>query len=254
MGKIISIHSYRGGTGKSNITANIAAILAMSGKKVAVVDTDIQSPGIHVIFNMHKRKPVYTLNDYLWRKCEIEEAAIPVSSEKVDYNGNLYLIPSSTDTGDIARVLHDGYNVEQLSDGFERLIKKLNLDFLLIDTHPGLNEETLLSIAISDKLLVIMRPDQQDVEGTSITLQVADRLQVEQIAVVINKVPESIDFELLQNEIQKLYGFPVVAVFPHNDQLMLLGSKNIFCVEYPLADFTERYRNLAAWIAGIKRL
>ena len=46
--KIISVHSFRGGTGKSNATANLATLLALQGKRVGVVDTDIQSPGIHV--------------------------------------------------------------------------------------------------------------------------------------------------------------------------------------------------------------
>ena len=52
MSKIISVHSFRGGTGKSNTTANIAALLAMDGARVGVVDTDIASPGIHVLFNL----------------------------------------------------------------------------------------------------------------------------------------------------------------------------------------------------------
>ena len=49
MAKIISIHSFRGGTGKSNTTANLSALMAMEGLRVGVIDTDIQSPGIHVL-------------------------------------------------------------------------------------------------------------------------------------------------------------------------------------------------------------
>ena len=52
MSTIISVHSFRGGTGKSNTTANISALLAVDGARVGVVDTDIQSPGIHVLFNL----------------------------------------------------------------------------------------------------------------------------------------------------------------------------------------------------------
>ena len=52
MTKIISTHSFRGGTGKSNVTANIAAVLAQKGYRVGVFDTDIQSPGIHIIFHL----------------------------------------------------------------------------------------------------------------------------------------------------------------------------------------------------------
>ena len=51
MSKIISIHSFRGGTGKSNLTANLAAQAAALGNRVAIVDTDIQSPGILLDFS-----------------------------------------------------------------------------------------------------------------------------------------------------------------------------------------------------------
>ena len=56
MSRIVSIHSFRGGTGKSNTTANLAAILAASGRRVGVIDTDIQSPGIHVLFGLARRR------------------------------------------------------------------------------------------------------------------------------------------------------------------------------------------------------
>ena len=59
----------------------------------------------------------------------------------------------------------------------------------MVDTHPGLNEETLLSISISDLLAVILRPDQQDYQGTGVTVEVARRLSVPQMMLVVNKVP-----------------------------------------------------------------
>ena len=52
MAKITSIHSFRGGTGKSNTTANLSYLLANSGQRVGVIDADIQSPGIHVLFGL----------------------------------------------------------------------------------------------------------------------------------------------------------------------------------------------------------
>ena len=97
MSKIVSIHSFRGGTGKSNSTANLAAILAMKGYRVGVVDTDVNSPGIHVIFNLEEGDMVHTLNDYLWGKCEIQDAAQDVTANLgVDISGQVFLIPSST--------------------------------------------------------------------------------------------------------------------------------------------------------------
>ena len=245
MAQIISIHSYRGGTGKSNITANLAWVLSQKGYRTAVVDTDIQSPGIHIIFNVRQDKTHFTLNDFLWGKCEIVDTAIEINNNN---SGKVFFIPASTNTGDIARVINDGYNIEFLSKGFEDLCEQLSLDFLLIDTHPGLNEETLLSIAISDTLLLVMRPDQQDFEGSSITLKVADKLGIDQIAVVLNKVPKSIEKNELCTQITNAYNIPVEALFYHSDELMILGSKSVFAQNFPTHEFSLEVDKLSDYL------
>ena len=79
MTTVISVHSFRGGTGKSNTTSNLAAQLAAAGNRVAVVDTDIQSPGIHVLFGFADDLD-HTLNDYLWGKLPIKDTAHDVTS------------------------------------------------------------------------------------------------------------------------------------------------------------------------------
>ena len=81
MGKIVSIHSFRGGTGKSNTTANLAEQVALRDKRVGVVDTDIQSPGIHVLFGLDEQKMGKTINDYLHGKCSIGEVAFSVGDK-----------------------------------------------------------------------------------------------------------------------------------------------------------------------------
>ena len=193
MSQIVSIHSFRGGTGKSNISANVAAVLAARGKRVGVVDTDIQSPGIHVLFGLGEERISHALNDYLWGECEIEQTAYDVTANLGgDLPGKAYLIPASIRAGEIARVLREGYDVSLLNDGFHALIDRLGLDVLVIDTHPGLNEETLLSIAVSDALADVLRPDQQDYQGTGVTVGGA-QAGVPRMVLVINKVPAVFD-------------------------------------------------------------
>ena len=75
MSKIISIHSYRGGTGKTNITASLAAIASCKGKRVGIVDADVQNPGIYVLFGFDDKSINNSLNDYLWSRCKIYEAS-----------------------------------------------------------------------------------------------------------------------------------------------------------------------------------
>jgi septum site-determining protein MinD len=251
MATIISIHSFRGGTGKSNMTANLATILALRGQRVGIVDTDIQSPGIHVLFGLDDEKMDRALNDYLWGNCAIEETAYDVTSPEVAARGgSVRLIPSSIKAGEITRVLREGYDVGLLNDGFHELIDRLKLDTLLIDTHPGLNEETLLSIAISDLLVLILRPDRQDFQGTAVTVDVARQLDVPRMLLVVNKALPSLDFAALRQQVEDTYGATVAGVFPESEQMLALGSSGVFCLHYPDHPFTQEIERVAAQIVG----
>ena len=246
MAKIISIHSFRGGTGKSNTTANLSMLLAAMGKRVAVVDTDIQSPGVHVLFGLEESEMKNTLNDYLWGNCRIEEAVYDLTALlDSELTGKVYLVPASIKAVEIARILREGYDVGMLSDGFWDLIDALNLDILLVDTHPGLNEETLLSIAISDALIIVLRPDQQDYQGTSVTVEVARQLDVPDMMLIVNKVPQVYDSAEVRERVEKTYDCDVAAVLPHSDSMMALGSSNIFALQYPDHSITRRLLKVA---------
>jgi MinD-like ATPase involved in chromosome partitioning or flagellar assembly len=246
MSKIISIHSFRGGTGKSNTTANVATLLAAEGRRIGVVDTDIQSPGIHVLFGVDQETLSHSLNDYLWGRCSIEQAAHDVTPNlNGSLEGRIFLIPSSIKPTDIARVMHEGYDVGLLNEGFRDLSGELGLDALLIDTHPGLNEETLLSIAMSNVLAIVMRPDQQDYEGTSVTVSVARKLKVPRMMLVVNKTPPIFDVAEVKERVEKTYECEVAAVMPHSDELMVLSSADIFALRYPDHPVTGLYRQVA---------
>lgn len=251
MAKIFSIHSFRGGTGKSNTTANLAALLAAEGRRVGVVDTDIQSPGIHVLFGLAGEEIIHSLNDYLWGKCNIEQTAHNVTSNlNENISGQVFLIPSSIQANEIVNVLREGYDVSLLTQGFRKLIEELSLDVLMIDTHPGLNEETLFSIAISDALAIIMRPDQQDYEGTGVTVEVARSLDVPKMFLVVNKTPQDFNFSEIKARVEDTFNAQVAAVLPHSDEMMKLASTGIFALRYPDHPMTEKLKDIALNLMG----
>ena len=256
MCEIISVHSFRGGTGKSNLTANLAATMALQGKKVGVVDTDIQSPGIHIIFGLNEDQMNYSLNDYLWGKCQIKDTAYDVSHvlKTEEKTGSLYLIPSSIKAGQIARILREGYDVGRLNDGLNEIIGALNLDYLLIDTHPGLNEETLLSIAISDTLVVLLRPDQQDFQGTAVTLEVARKLDMTNIMLVVNKALSNSDLDGLKRNMEATYKTPVSGIIPLSEEIVRLGSRDIFCLHYPNHPLSQTVSTITTQIVNQKSM
>ena len=255
--KIISTHSFRGGTGKSNTTANLAVLVARAGWRVGIIDTDIQSPGIHVLFRLQESEFRHSLNDYLWGKCRIEQAAIDVTMRAIgdvhedSERPRLFLIPSSLKTGEIARVLREGYDVGLLNDGLHDLLKRLQLDFLFIDTHPGVNEETLLSIAVSDLLVLIVRPDQQDFQGTAVAVELARKLKVPEMFIVINKVPQGMDADALRAQVGKMFETEVAAVLPLSTEMVRTASGDIFCNRYPDHPLATALQTVADRIARL---
>jgi MinD-like ATPase involved in chromosome partitioning or flagellar assembly len=254
-GKIVSVHSFRGGTGKSNTTANLAAHAALAGKRVAVVDTDIQSPGIHVLFGLDELKMGKTLNDFLHGKCSISEVAFNIGEKAADSDGrsrlagkDLWLLPSSIRGREISQILREGYDVNRLNEGFQTIIKDLKLDYLFIDTHPGLNEETLLSIAISDILIIILRPDNQDFQGTAVTVDIARSLDVPNLLLVVNKAIPTYDFDDIRKQVESTFKAPVAGIMPLSFDLADNASKDLFSLRYPDHDWSKALRAVVAAI------
>jgi MinD-like ATPase involved in chromosome partitioning or flagellar assembly len=259
MGKIVSIHSFRGGTGKSNTTANLAAQVALAGKRVGVVDTDIQSPGIHVLFGLDGDSMGKTLNDFLHGQCAITDVAFQIGEHAGNMPGrsqlvgkNLWLIPSSIRGREISRVLREGYDVNRLNEGLQNLITEMPLDYLFIDTHPGLNEETLLSIAISDILIIILRPDQQDFQGTAVTVDIARSLDVTNLFLMVNKSLPKYNPDELRTLIEANYHAPLAGILPLSFDIAENASNDLFSLAFPDHPWSKELRKVAEAVLQVK--
>lgn len=258
-GKIVSIHSFRGGTGKSNTTANLAAQVAMTGKRVGVVDTDIQSPGIHVLFGLDEDKMGKTMNDFLHGKATIKEIGYNIGENTGDAEGrnklkgkNLWLFPSSIRGREISQILREGVDFNLLNEGLQSTITEFNLDYLFIDTHPGLNEETLLSIATSDILIIILRPDNQDLQGTSVTVDIARSLDVPNLFLLVNKALPKYDFVQLREQIQKQFDATVTGILPLSFDMADNASKDLFSLRYPDHEWSKSLRGVVDFVLAAK--
>jgi MinD-like ATPase involved in chromosome partitioning or flagellar assembly len=86
MASCIAFHSYKGGTGKTTIAANLAALLAKKGNRVFLLDLDVYAPSLQAYFDAEPKK---WINDFLNNTAEIEDIILDVTPtlEKV-YHGN----------------------------------------------------------------------------------------------------------------------------------------------------------------------
>lgn len=247
MSHIITVHSYRGGTGKSSTAANLALLLAAKGRRVAVVDTDIQTPTLDVMFDLGEPPLRRSLTDYLIGSCEIEDAAYPART----YIGNdgLFLVPARSRTAGIGEIMGRGYDVGLLREGFDRLLDSLALDLLLLDTHAGFNNETVTAMASSDILLIMTRADRLDLASARETTALVDRLGCVRRNIVVNMAPEGADHDKLRAKAEAAYGSPITAVLPYAPEMAALAGERLITTAYPHHRLVAGYREVLAAIA-----
>lgn len=251
MARVISIHSFRRGIGKTLLTANLGALMAAEGRRVAVVDTDLETPSLHLLFGVDPDSLPHSLNAYLARECNMRAAAYDMSAQLgIPAPGQLWLAPCSTDATQVSRVLRDGYDVDWLEQGLEQLQTELQLDTIILDTHAGLYDVTMLLIAISDVLVVLLHPDRQGFQGTAVTVELARKLEVPRLALIVNEVPVASDLDATRAHAEKTFECEVATVIPHTDAMQALASTGIFALHYPDHPVTALLREAAQRLAA----
>jgi septum site-determining protein MinD len=247
MGKrqIVTLHSYRGGTGKSSITANIAVCAQRAGQRVAVLDSDLQSPGIHILFNFDPERIDLTLYDFLRGKCSISQIAYDVSQENGSGGaGKCWLVPASLTVRAITRLLDEGYDIDRLSMNFDALLEEFDLDYLFIDTHPGLNKESMLAASLSDMLIFLVRPDQQDYYGTAVLAEIAAKLEVPRLGIIASMVHSRIDPEEFKTRLAEVFGCEVFGSIPLSEDMAEMASEGLFTCLYPDHKISQEIRDI----------
>jgi len=246
MNPIVTINSFRRGAGKSSLIVNIAVLLAMRGRRVALIDTDFQAPSLHLFFGLSDREITHALNDYLRDKCDILSAVQDVTpSLGVSASGKLFVIPASDKIADIMQFIRAPLDIDRYLGGLEKLEKELALDILLVDTPAGLTQDTLQIMAVSNTVILVLHPDKHDFQGTAVTVDMIRRLQVPAVHLVLNDVPDNIDEEDARLQLERTYHCGGGFVLKHTEELMALASAQPFALCYPEHPLTTQIKKLA---------
>lgn len=243
MTKTLGIHSFRRSTGKTFFTGNLGLLLAQQGWRVALIDTDFQTPDLHTIFDMPLSEITFTLNDYLDGEAQVEQAIYDLSARKAEITGKLYLLPAKTDSTAITKILRQGYSVEKLADALHQIADDLALDVILLDNSAGLTEESLRSLALADSIALVMLPDQQHFQGTAVMTDLARQLNVPAISLVVNQTPDIYSPEQVKQEIERKYQAPVLAVLPFVEECR--ADEHYFVFKYPKHPLTVSLMQIA---------
>jgi MinD-like ATPase involved in chromosome partitioning or flagellar assembly len=241
----IAVHSFKGGTGKSTIAANLAICLSLEGRRVGVLDLDLAGPGIHVLFGMNPDSISHTLNDYLLDACSMSDIAVDMTEQLHLKKGSLIFVPASYKAEDIVKVLSRGYEIGVFRNAMDLISREHNLEYMIVDTHPGIDKSTLISMGVCDINIIISRMDNQDIFGTGVMLEVIKVLEKPQI-LIANMIPPGVDREKVKDRLETLFSTKVLSVIPFYTEILRALSSDLFVLRNPEHDFTTALKPVIA--------
>ena len=210
---IVAVHSYKGGTGKTLLSANLATTFAAKGKKTCLLDMDFRAPSLYSLFKM--KEPEYWLNDYLSGGCCAKDLLQKCDSDKLG-TGNLFVgfaNPSIEAFREIASK-DKRWEMEALTRLFsfrDSLFDELEFEYLFLDTSPGLQYSSANAVVVADVALVVTTLDESDVQGTRLMLQGLYEHFEKKTLIVMNKIPDVLKRSQRVKDFQGvLGGFQVV--------------------------------------------
>ena len=214
---------------------------------------DLEGPGLHVIFGLDPYELPFTLNDVLTNGAQPEQATVKMNERLHLTKGEIYFAPASVKVEEILRSLRSGFELDSFSNAIKKLTEKFGLDYLLVDTHPGLEDDTLLAMGVCSNLVVVSRLDQQDMFGTGVLAEVARTLE-KPVHLVLNMIPSGMSAPEASRVINKIganFKVQVLGWLPFSEEITNSLSKSVFILDNPRHPITKRFSELATKLEGL---
>jgi septum site-determining protein MinD len=240
MGEAIVITSGKGGVGKTTTSANIGTALALQGKKVVMVDTDIGLRNLDVVMGLENRI-IYDLIDVAEGRCRLNQAL--VKDKRFD---ELYMLPAAQtkDKNDIS------------PDAVRQIILDLKRDFefVIIDCPAGIEQGFKNAIAGADKAIVVTTPENAAVRDADRIIGLLEKQEnIESPKLVINRIRANMvkKGEMLDiDEICSVLAIDLLGIVPDDEHVIKAANSGEPTVMNPNSRAAIAYRNIARRILG----
>lgn len=251
MGEVITVHSFKGGSGKTLVASNLALTLAIRGRRVALLDFDFKAPSLFTVFHP-KRDFKYWLNDWYLGGCSISEALVDIS-DNFNLPGKRLQVGFADPRGEsIRRNLQEQLTSEAQASFYQHVMRDVNstllrgeVDCVLLDTSPGFSYSSLAAILSSERLLLVTRTDDLDLNGTAELIKsVYDVVLKKNVLLIVNHAPPQVllsagEEEKLKEEIAGRLHLKITALIPCYCDLLASRGRGLIVHENPEHGFSK---------------
>lgn len=239
MGEVIVITSGKGGVGKTTTTANVGTALALLGKKVVLIDTDIGLRNLDVVLGLENRI-VYDIVDVVEKKCRPNQAMI--KDKRFD---GLYLIPAAQ-TRD-----KNSVSPEQMQE-LCGLLKK-EFDYVIIDCPAGIEQGFRNAIAGASRAIVVTTPEVSAVRDADRIIGLLEANGIKDIRLITNRL--RIDMvkkgDMMNvDDIMDILAIKLIGVVPDDEDIITSTNRGEPAVSIEKSQAGTAYRNIAKRIMG----
>ena len=239
MGEVIVVTSGKGGVGKTTTTANIGTGLALMGKSVVLIDTDIGLRNLDVVLGLENRI-VYDLVDVVEENCRIKQALI----KDKRYKG-LYLLPAAQ-TRDKTAV-----SPEQMKKLCEDLKKEY--DYIIVDCPAGIEQGFKNAVAGADRALVVTTPEVSAVRDADRIVGLIEANEIKDTKLIINRIRQDMvksgDMLSIDDILDNL-AIDLLGIVPDDEGIIISTNRGEPIVTNDKMLAGQAYRNISRRIVG----
>ena len=210
MSEVIVITSGKGGVGKTTTVANIGTGLAMLGKKVVVVDTDIGLRNLDVVLGLENRI-VYNLVDVINGSCRLRQALI-----KDKRHPELCLLPSAQ-TKDKSAVSPE--QMIKLTDDLRE-----QFDYILLDCPAGIEQGFKNAVAGADRALVVTTPEVSAIRDADRIIGLLEQNHMKKLNLIINRIRMDMVKRgdmMSVDDVTEILAVPLIGILPDDEQVVI---------------------------------
>jgi pilus assembly protein CpaE len=242
--RVVTVHSSKGGVGKSFVASNLAVLLAQRGNDVVLVDLDLQSGDLALMLQLHPRRTLY---DATRESERLDEAEVRGYLTRHPASG-LSLLAAPTEPG-----LAETITAESVQSVLRVL--KSAFQYVVIDTPPLFTDHVLAAIDETDVLVSVTAMDVPSIKNLRVSLQTFELLGVrpERMALVLNRADSKVGLSV--GEVEKALRATVDVCIPSSRDVPLSVNRgNPIALDAPKSAVTSALTKIAELVDEVGKL